>query len=46
MSKGCVVDRLDAALNTLHNLTVEEARRRLLGGDADAVAASMGPSRW
>ncbi len=32
-----VVDLLDPALTHLHGMTVEEARRRVLSGDADAV---------
>jgi asparagine synthase (glutamine-hydrolysing) len=32
-----VVDLMDPALNQLHNMTVEEARRRVAGGDAAAV---------
>src|SRR5271157_5914159 len=33
----CVVDLLDPALNQIHNMSVEEARRRLLSGGAEAV---------
>ncbi len=32
-----VVDLLDPSLNRLHNLTLDEARARVLSGDADAV---------
>ncbi len=32
-----VVDLLDPALNQIHNMSVEEARRRLLSGGAEAV---------
>src|SRR4249919_3870614 len=37
-----LVDLLDPRLNELHNLGVEEARRRLHGGDAAAVRAIDG----
>ncbi len=37
-----VVDLLDPALNRLHNLTVEEARTRVLSGDPAAVEAING----
>jgi asparagine synthase (glutamine-hydrolysing) len=37
-----VVDLLDPALNRLHNITVDEARRRVLSGDAEAVRAIDG----
>ncbi len=32
-----VVDLLDPALNQIHNMTLEEARQRVLSGDAEAV---------
>src|SRR5258706_4740135 len=37
-----VVDLLDPQLNQLHNIDVEEARRRVLGGDPAAVRAIDG----
>ncbi len=37
-----VVDLLDPRLNQLHNIGVEEARRRVLGGDPAAVRAIDG----
>lgn len=37
-----VVDLLDPDLNVLHNMPVEEARRRVLSGDARAVRAIDG----
>jgi asparagine synthase (glutamine-hydrolysing) len=37
-----VVDRLDPALNRIHNMDVEEARRRVLSGDPAAVRAIDG----
>jgi len=40
-----VVDLIDPALNTIVNMHLDEARRRLLAGDPDASAASTDRSR-
>jgi asparagine synthase (glutamine-hydrolysing) len=37
-----IVDRIDPALNRIHNMDVEEARRRVLSGDPAAVRAIDG----
>ena len=37
-----VVDLIDPALNRIYNMDVEEARRRLLGGDPESVRAIDG----
>jgi len=37
-----VVDLLDPSLNRIHNMTMEEARRRILSADPDAVRAIDG----
>src|SRR5918993_3825800 len=38
----CVVDLLDPALNAIGNMSLEEARRRVLSGDAESVARIEG----
>jgi asparagine synthase (glutamine-hydrolysing) len=37
-----IVDLLDPSLNVIHNMDVDEARRRVLSGDGDAVRAIDG----
>ena len=39
---GRIIDLLDPSLNVIHNMDVDQARRRVLSGDADAVRAIDG----
>src|ERR1041385_2054249 len=41
-----VVDLLDPSLNRLHNMTVDEARRRVLSGQPPAVREIDGSFAW
>jgi asparagine synthase (glutamine-hydrolysing) len=41
-----VVDLLDPGQNRIGNMSVEEARRRVLSGDPAAVREIDGRSRW